>query len=138
MTQEKGSMYMNIKMVSIFVDDPSAAFQFYTEVLGFQELLHVPEAYIAIVVSPEQPDGTSILLEPADDEIARPYRSALYERDLPCMMFGTTDIQADVQRLTERGVVFRGEPETNEYGTQVNFEDTFGNLIQLHQNPWTN
>ena len=124
---------MQVKMVSIFVDNPMEAFAFYTEVLGFQELMYVPEAYIAIVVSPEQPHGPGILLEPADDEIAKPYRTALWERDMPCMTFGTSDIRADYQRPKERGVVFRGEPEKNEYGTQVNFEDTFGNIIQLHQ-----
>jgi predicted enzyme related to lactoylglutathione lyase len=125
---------VQIKMTSVFVDDPSEAFRFYTEVLGFQELMFIPEAYIAIVVSPEQPHGTALLLEPADDEIARPYRSKLWEKDMPCMIFGTDDIHADYARLTERGVVFRGEPETSEYGTSAVFEDTFGNLIQLHQN----
>ena len=126
---------MNIKMTSVFVDNPLEAFKFYTEVLGFQELVYIPEAYLAIVVSPEQPDGTALLLEPADDEIARPYRNALWERGLPCITFGTQDIHSDYQRLKERGVVFRGEPQANDYGIEVNFEDTFGNLIQLHQSP---
>jgi catechol 2,3-dioxygenase-like lactoylglutathione lyase family enzyme len=128
-------MSLKIKMTGVFVDDPVEAFRYYTEVLGFQELMFIPEAYIAIVVSPEQPDGTGLLLEPCDDEIARPYRTILYEKGLPCITFGTDDIQADYQRLKARGVVFRGEPHANEYGIEVNFEDGFGNIIQLHQSP---
>ncbi|HUE75800.1 MAG TPA: VOC family protein, partial [Chloroflexota bacterium] len=55
---------MKIAMTSVLVDDPIKAFKFYTEVLGFAERLYMPEAQLAIVVSPEEPNGTGLLLEP--------------------------------------------------------------------------
>lgn len=125
---------MQIKMTSVFVGNPLEAFKFYTEVLGFKEHTYMPEYWLAIVVSPEQPDGTALLLEPNQHPIVGPYQKGLYEAGLPCITFGTNDIQADYERLKAKGVVFRGEPETSDWGTSVVFEDTFGNLIQLHQN----
>jgi hypothetical protein len=43
---------MKIALTSVFVDDPLKAFKFYTEVLGFVQQTYIPEAYVAIVVSP--------------------------------------------------------------------------------------
>jgi catechol 2,3-dioxygenase-like lactoylglutathione lyase family enzyme len=126
---------MNIGMVSVFVNNPLEAFKYYTEVLGFVPKMHIPEMYLAIVASPEDPDGTQLLLEPNNNPIASTYQQALYKAGLPPMVFGTKDIQADYQRLKAKGVVFRGEPKKNDFGTDVLFEDTCGNLIQLHENP---
>lgn len=46
---------MKIKMTSVYVADPNQAIKFYTEILGFEKLMHIPEANLAIVVSPEEP-----------------------------------------------------------------------------------
>ena len=46
---------MKISLVSVPVHDPLDAFKFYTEVLGFVERLYMPEHYLAIVASPEEP-----------------------------------------------------------------------------------
>ncbi len=54
---------MKIAMTSISVRDPIEAFMFYTQKLGFKEKLFMPEMKLAIVVSPEDEDGTSLLLE---------------------------------------------------------------------------
>lgn len=124
---------MIIALTSVFVNDPQEAFKFYTEVLGFVERLYMPEHYLAIVASPEQPDGTGLLLEPNANPIASTYQKALYEAGLPPIVFGVADVQAEYARLTSLGVVFRGEPETTAWGTTALFEDTFGNLIQLQQ-----
>jgi len=64
---------MKIAMTSVYVDDPLKAHAFYTEVLGFQSRLFMPEAYLAIVVSTEQPDGTGLLLEPNKHPLASVY-----------------------------------------------------------------
>ena len=124
---------MKISLTSVFVDDPVTAFAFYSEVLGFVEKMNVPEAALAIVASPEEPDGTSLLLEPNAHPVANAYQQGLYEDGLPCIVFGVDDIQAEYERLKDRGVVFRKEPTRTEYGIETVFEDTFGNLIQLHQ-----
>jgi len=63
---------MRISLVSVLVKDPIEAFKFYTEVLGFVEKMYMPEAHLAIVASPEDPDGTQILLEPNEHPIAKP------------------------------------------------------------------
>ncbi len=67
-------MPMKIALTGILVHDPNKAFRFYTEVLGFIPRLHVPEASLAIIASPEDPDGTGLLLEPNDNPVARMFQ----------------------------------------------------------------
>jgi predicted enzyme related to lactoylglutathione lyase len=131
--QYSGGRTVKIALTSVFVDDPIKAFKFYTEVLGFIERMYIPEAYLAIVASPEEPNGTGLLLEPNNNPIARTYQEGLYNQDLPIMVFGVEDIHKEYERLTALGVVFRGEPSKSDWGTQAVMEDTCGNLIQLHQ-----
>ncbi len=124
---------MKIALTSVFVDDPTKAFKFYTQVLGFIEKMYIPEAHLAIVASPEEPDGTGLLLEPNDNPIASTYQEALYKQGLPVIVFGVEDIHKEYERLKNLGVMFSGEPTTTEWGTQAVFEDACGNLIQIHQ-----
>lgn len=124
---------MKIAMVSLLVDDPIKAFKFYTETLGFVEKQYIPEAYLAVVASPEEPDGTTLLLEPNAHPVSKAFQEGIYQLDMPTIIFGTTDCQAEYERLKARGVVFRQEPTKTAYGIQAIFEDTCGNLIQLHQ-----
>jgi len=124
---------MKIAMTSVHVDDPIKAFKFYTEVLGFNERLYMPEHFLAIVTSPEDPNGTGLLLEPSDNPIARAYKEGLYNSDIPCIVFGVDDAQKEYERLTARGVVFKQAPTKTDFGTQAVFDDTQGNLIQIHQ-----
>jgi catechol 2,3-dioxygenase-like lactoylglutathione lyase family enzyme len=124
---------MKIAMTSVFVDDPNKAFTFYTDVLGFINRMHIPEANLAIVASPEEPGGTGLLLEPSDNPIGKSHRDNMYQAGLPAIVFGVSDVQAEYERLKQRGVVFRSEPTMTEWGTQAVFEDRCGNLIQIHQ-----
>lgn len=124
---------MRIAMVSLLVNDPIHAFKFYTEKLGFIERLYMPEHYLAIVVSPEDPNGTGLLLEPNNNPIAKPFQEGVYEQGLPIIVFGVEDCQKEYEKLKERGVEFRQEPTKTDYGTVALLEDTCGNLIQLHQ-----
>lgn len=124
---------MKIIMTSIYVNDPIAAFEFYTEVLGFVEKMYVPDARLAIVTSPEEPEGTGLLLEPNENPIAGNYQAALYEAGIPVIVFGVEDIQSEYERLKDSGVIFRNAPVETFYGTQALIEDGFGNLIQIHQ-----
>ncbi|WP_159467745.1 VOC family protein [Dyadobacter sp. 3J3] len=122
---------MKIGMAGIFVNDPKEAFKFYTEILGFQEKLFMPEENLAIVVSPEDPNGTTLLLEPTDNPIGKTYQEALYQSNIPAIVFAPNDIHEEYERLKNLGVVFKKEPETTEWGTMAIFDDTCGNLIQL-------
>ena len=125
---------MKIALVSVFVDDPvGKAYKFYTEKLGFKSRMYIPEAYLAIVASPEEPDGTGLLLEPNDSPIAKNYQDALYSAGLPCITMGVDDVQKEYKRLKNLGVKFKQEPTKNDWGTDAIFDDTCGNYIQIAQ-----
>lgn len=122
---------MKIGMTSVFVTDPVAAFEFYTTVLGFRKKLYQPEHWIAIVVSQEDPDGTSLLLEPNHNAIAKRYQTALHKAGIPVIIFTTHDIKQEHKRLTGLGVHFKKAPKKSRHGYEAIFEDGFGNYIML-------
>lgn len=124
---------MKIGMTSVFVSDPVSAFRFYTGVLGFTEKLFVPDQWLSIVVSTEDRNGTSLMLEPNHNAIAKRYQQALYKAGIPVIVFTTADIKKEYDRLTGLGVRFRKEPSRTEYGVEALFEDGFGNIIQLYE-----
>ena len=65
---------MKIKLTSVSIDDYDKALKFYTEVLGFVKKHDIPlgeGARWITVVSPEEPDGTELLLEPNADYYVR-------------------------------------------------------------------
>jgi catechol 2,3-dioxygenase-like lactoylglutathione lyase family enzyme len=122
---------MKLSLTSVFVDDPVKAHKFYTEVLGFQTKEFVPDAQLAIVVSPEDPNGTSLLLEPRGDSFAKTYQENVYSAGLPIMVFSADNVETVRRDLESRGVRFRDDLSKPEWGIQNLFEDTFGNLIML-------
>ncbi|MFC5931351.1 glyoxalase [Cryobacterium melibiosiphilum] len=124
---------MRIKMCSVHVDDPSAAFTFYTEMLGFVELMRVPEHALYIVQAQGDPNGPGLLLEPSDTKVAKTYQSGLHRLGIPAIVFGTPDVQAEYDRLRALGVRFTSAPTTDFSGTTAVFDDGCGNLIQLHE-----
>lgn len=124
---------MKIALTSVFVNDPLEAFKFYTEKLGFVEKMYMPEHYLAIVASPEDPDGTSLLLEPNMNLGAKEFQKGIYDAGLPIIVFGVPDVQAEYERLKGRGVVFRKEPTKTDWGIEAVFDDTCGNYVQIAQ-----
>jgi catechol 2,3-dioxygenase-like lactoylglutathione lyase family enzyme len=127
---------MRINLTSVFVHDQEEALRFYTEVLGFVKKTQVPigDAWWLTVVSPEDPDGTELLLEPAGHPAVKPYRDALVKDGIPATAFAVDDVRAEYDRLRGLGVRFTQEPlEMGPVVTAV-FDDTCGNLIQImHQ-----
>ena len=85
------------------------------------------------VVSPDGIEGVELVLEPNAFPPTQVYQKALFDAGIPATAFITNDIQADYERLKERGVIFRGEPKNLGLITVVVFEDTCGNLINLVQ-----
>ncbi len=83
------------------------------------------------VVSPADPDGTELLLEPDDHPAARPFKQALVEDGIPFTSFAVDDVHAEYERLRERGVRFTQEPLDMGAVTTAVFDDTCGNLIQI-------
>ena len=124
---------MRIKMSSIHVLDPARAYEFYTGTLGLEPLMAMPEYNLFIVCSPEEPGGPGLLLEPSDNPVAEAYRSGLYNQQLPVLVLGVPDVQAEYVRLSALGVRFLGEPTLDAMGSQAVFDDSCGNYLQLHQ-----
>jgi len=124
---------MRINLTSVFVDDQAAALKFYTEVLGFVRKTEVPvgEYLWLTVVSPEQPDGVELLLEPSGHPAVAPYKQALAADGIPAAQFAVDDVRAEYERLRELGVTFTQEPTQMGPVTTAVFDDTCGNLIQI-------
>ncbi|MFE1250618.1 VOC family protein [Streptomyces sp. NPDC058735] len=124
---------MRIHITSVFVDDQERALRFYTDVLGFLKKHDVPvgEARWITVVSPEDPDGTELLLEPSGHPAVQPYKTALVEDGIPAASFAVDDVQAECERLRGLGVRFTQEPLEMGSVTTAVLDDTCGNLIQI-------
>ena len=97
-------------MCSIHVKDPAAAHVFYTETLGFETLMAMPEYNLFIIKDPGADNSNSpgLLLEPSDNPIASNYMNALHESGLAAITFGVPDVQAEYERLLAAGVTFQG------------------------------
>ena len=131
---------MKIKLASILVDDQTKALKFYTKVLGFKKKMDVPigEDRWLTVVSSENPEGVELLLEPDYNPVikgaAKKFKKALVEQGIPYTSFGVKDIQKEYERMKKLGVKFVMKPTKMNYGgTDALFDDTCGNLINLHQ-----
>ena len=124
---------MQIYITSVFVDDQEKALRFYTEVLGFRTKDDVPlcEARWLTVVSPQDPDGPELLLEPSDHPAVRPYKEALVADGIPAASFAVADVPAEAERLQGLGVKFTQEPLDMGPVVTAVFDDTCGNLIQI-------
>lgn len=124
---------MKIGLTSIYVNDPQVAFSFYTKILGFKEMMYIPEHGLAIVVSPENPEGTALLLEPNDNPWARTYQQAIYDKGLAAIVFTVTNLDEEYKKLSDAGVGFIKEPTRTEWGYEALLDDSCGNLVQLNQ-----
>src|SRR5919109_1521777 len=130
---KKEAEAVRINLTSVLVDDQEKALRFYTEVLGFVKKTEVPlgDHRWLTVVSPEEPDGTELLLEPDEHPAARPFKRALVEDGIPFTSFAVADVHAEHQRLSALGVRFTQEPVAMGEVTTAVLDDTCGNLIQI-------
>ena len=124
---------MKINLTSVLVDDQKKALAFYTNVLGFQEKTNVSmgEHSWLTVVSPDDPDGVELVLEPDAHPAAKPFKDALVADGIPYTSFAVIDVQAEYERLSAEGVVVTQAPLTMGPVTAAVFDDTCGNLIQI-------
>ncbi len=127
---------MRINLTSVLVDDQDAALRFYTDVLGFTTKHDIPmgEHRWITVVSPEDPTGTELVLEPDGHPAAKPFKQALADDGIPFTSFAVDDVHAEFERLSALGVRFTMEPTDMGPVTVAVLDDTCGNLIQIaHQ-----
>ncbi len=129
---------MKIKWTTLYVNDQEKALHFYTEILGFQkksDFSQGPYRWLT-VVSPEDPDGTELILESNSNPIGKAYQEGFYGKQMRAAQFVVNDVQAEYDRLTAKGVKFT-MPVTKVTGSIIAvFDDTCGNLIQLFQPAW--
>ncbi len=128
---------MRIKLSSVSIDDYDKALKFYTEVLGFLKKRDIPlgdGARWITVVSPEDPEGTELLLEPnAQYPAMKALKEALVKDGIPFTAFEVKDIQTEYERMKNLGAEFTMEPTNMGMSTAAVFDDTCGNLIQIYQ-----
>lgn len=129
---------MKIQTTGIFVNDQSRALDFYTKTLGFSKKMDVSANNYRwlTVVSPEDPNGIQLVLEPNTNPAARAYQEAIFKQSIRAIQFSVDDVQKDYQRLKKLGVRFTIEPTKVTGSTIAVFDDTCGNLVQLTQLDW--
>ena len=124
---------MRINLASVLVDDQEKALRFYTDVLGSVKKTEFPvgEHRWLTVVSPEDPDGVELLLEPDEHPAAKPFKEALAADGIPYTSFAVADVHAEFDRLKGMGVTFTQEPVAMGAMTTAVLDDTCGNLIMI-------
>ena len=124
---------MRINITSVHVDDQAKALAFYTDVLGFVKKTDIPigEHRWLTVVSPDEPDGTELLLEPDSYPGFVALKESLTTDGIPWTSFAVDDVEAETKRLKGLGVTFTQDPVHNGPVTTAVFDDTCGNLIQI-------
>jgi predicted enzyme related to lactoylglutathione lyase len=129
---------MRIKWSTVYVDDQDRALQFYTDKLGFQKKADFSQGNYRwlTVTSPEDADGTELILESNANPAGKAYQQALRGESRPAAQFLVDDVQAEHDRLVAKGVKFT-MPVTPVTGSVIAvLDDTCGNLIQLVHLTW--
>ena len=126
---------MKIKLNSVFVDGQDKALKFYTGVPGFKKKNDIPVGPFRwlTVVSPEEPNGTELVLEPDTNPAAKAYQKSVFEQGIPVTAFQVDDIDNEYGRLQKLGVAFKKPPTSMGLVTLTMFDDNCGNFIQIYQ-----
>lgn len=130
-------MSIKITLTSVSIDDYDKALNFYTDILGFVKKRDIDlggGARWITVVSAENPNGVELLLEPnAEYPAMKALKESLVADNIPFTTFEVDDIYQEYERLKQLGVEFTMEPTNMGMTTIAMFDDTCGNLIQIHQ-----
>ena len=92
---------MRIELTSVFVNDQAKALTFYTGTLGFVKKADMSAGNYRwlTVTSPEDRDGTQLVLEPNENPAAKTYQEAIFRQGIPAAAFMVDDIQKEYERL---------------------------------------
>ncbi|MCL4249719.1 MAG: VOC family protein [Anaerolineae bacterium] len=128
---------MKIKLTSVSIGDYDKALHFYTDILGFVKKRDIPlggGARWLTVVSPDDPNGVELLLEPnADYPAMKALKESLVRDGIPFTAFEVDDVHKEYERLKGLGVEFTMEPTNMGTTILAVLDDTCGNLIQIYQ-----
>ncbi len=125
---------MKIGHITLLVKDFDEALNFYVEKLGFQKRRDdkFGEDMRWVTVSTnDQPDfELTFVLADTEEKLKVLGKQA---GDHVFMTFQTDDCERDYKIMKAKGVKFYGEPTMQMWGTEVAFEDLYGNLYDLIQ-----
>ena len=129
---------MKIKLTTVYVDDQEKALSFYTDVLGFTPKADFGNSGFRwlTVVSPDDKDGTELQLALNSNPAAKAFQQAMFEQSQPAVMFYTSDVKADYERIKAKGGDFAMPPTDVTASTIAQIKDTCGNLLQITQLKW--
>jgi catechol 2,3-dioxygenase-like lactoylglutathione lyase family enzyme len=129
-------MIKRIGHITILVKNQDEAAKFYVEKLGFvkHEDTFFGEGMRWVTVSPKRQRSLELTLVKADSENKL---NALGKQagDHVFLTIETDNCLKDYEDMKAKGVKFYGKPEERPYGTEVVFEDLYGNLFDLIQRP---
>ncbi len=117
--------YASVRYV---VDDVPAALDFYTTHLGFTVRMSAGPAFADVVRGPLRlllsgPASSGARATPADAAAAGRNRIHLV----------VPDLDAEIARLTDAGLTFRGDVVAGPGGRQILLADPAGNLVELFE-----
>jgi catechol 2,3-dioxygenase-like lactoylglutathione lyase family enzyme len=128
---------MRIAFSSLPIEDYDKALDFYTRIMGFKKKQDIPlgdGARWLTVVSPQEPNGVELLLEPnATYPEMKALKAALMRDGIPYTAFRVDDVHEEYERLKKMGVEFTMEPTNMGTTTVAILNDTCDNLIQIFQ-----
>ncbi len=131
---------MQIKLMSVFVDDQNKGLKFYTDILGFTKKMDFSAGNYRwlTVVSPEEPEGPQLVLERNEglNPAAKTYQQEIFRHAIPAANFFVADVQKEYERLKQHAVKFTKEPTRTTGSTIAILDDTCGNLIQITHLDW--
>lgn len=129
---------MKAGLLSIIVGDQDKALAFYRDVLGFVPKVDIPAGGARwITLGSPDGDGADISLEPNGYDFVKTYQQTLKDKGIPLTAFSVESVQAEYDRLTAAGVVFRKPPSAGDAAMPsiAMFDDTCGNWIMIAEEP---
>lgn len=124
---------MRVMVTGVPVTDTRAAYAFYTEVLGFRDVLVVPQHDLYILgPSSGWEQGCQINLELVEDQPTRAWQEHCLREGLPILMLAVPDAEMEYWRLKKAGLTFREELTRSAIGLHFQVEDGVGNILSIH------
>jgi catechol 2,3-dioxygenase-like lactoylglutathione lyase family enzyme len=128
---------VRLTSISISGAEYDKALKFYTDIMGFVKKHDIDlggGARWLTVVSPAEPNGTEVLLEPnAEYPTMKALKEALVKDGISFTAFEVDDVQKEYERMKALGVRFTMEPTNMGTHSIAVLDDTCGNLIQIFQ-----
>ncbi|MGP5428029.1 VOC family protein [Enterococcus malodoratus] len=128
-------MKQSIVHIALVVNDYDEAIDFYTKKLNFdliEDTYQAEQDKRWVVVSPQDSNGTTILLAKASKPIQKDFIGNQAGGRV-FLFLGTDDFYRDYNEMLSKGIEFVRDPKVADYGTVAVFKDLYGNLWDLVQ-----